>query len=116
MTDARPTRLTLVMATWCPHCVPVSTERLPALAKRLGVPGRVLDIDVRDQDVEADRLVREFGRWDDDYVIPQLYLERSDGTAEALLVAHRGSPTSVTRQMWEALLADPEGAIRPTSP
>jgi hypothetical protein len=111
MTNASPVRLTLVAAEWCPHCVPLSTELLPVLAKRLGLPSRVLDIDDRAQELEADRLVRSFSRWDDDYVIPQLFLERSDGTADAILVALRGSPTSVTRQMWDALLADPDRAV-----
>ncbi|MCI4320844.1 MAG: hypothetical protein L3K18_04000 [Thermoplasmata archaeon] len=111
MTDPSPRQLTLVLATWCPHCVPLSTERAPELAKRLGVPLRVLDIDDRTEEVEADRLVREFGTWDDDYVIPQVFLEWSDGTARPVLVADRGSPTAVTRQMWERLLAHPESAL-----
>ncbi|MCI4325073.1 MAG: hypothetical protein L3K00_04215 [Thermoplasmata archaeon] len=108
MTTAPPVRLTLITATWCPHCVPLSTDRLPALAKRLGLPSRVLDIDDPTQETEADRLVRSFGRWDDDYVIPQLFLERTDGTADPILVGVRGSPTSLTRQRWEELLADPD--------
>lgn len=104
MSTATPVRLTLVAATWCPHCQPLSVEPTHRLAKLLGVPARILDIDRPREEAEADRLVREFGEWDDDYVIPQVYLERSDGSAERLLVAHRGSPTSVTRELWAKLL------------
>ncbi|MCI4369744.1 MAG: hypothetical protein L3J81_00265 [Thermoplasmata archaeon] len=104
---AEPVRLSLVYATWCPHCVPLSTDPAPVLAKRVGVPLRLLDIDVQASEEEADRLVRTFGTWDDDYVIPQVFLEWSDGTADAVLVAHRGSPLSETRLMWEKLLDDP---------
>jgi len=105
---AEPIRLTLVSATWCPYCVPTSTDRAPLLAKRLGVPFRLLDIDVPASEDEADRLVRAFGAWNDDYVIPQAFLEWSDGTADAILVAVRSSPIGETRKAWDALLADPE--------
>jgi hypothetical protein len=108
MADAKPVRLTLIAATWCPHCHPLSIEPTHRLAKLLGVPSRILDIDVPSQEEEADRLVREFGTWDDDYVIPQLFLEWSDGSADPVLVAHRGSPTSVTRAMWEHVLEAPD--------
>ncbi|MCI4332219.1 MAG: hypothetical protein L3K01_00580 [Thermoplasmata archaeon] len=107
MADSKPVRLTLVAATWCPHCHPLSIEPTHRLAKLLGVPARILDIDMPSQEDEADRLVREFGTWDDDYVIPQVFLEWSDGSAQPVLVAHRGSPTSVTRAMWEQLFVDP---------
>jgi thiol-disulfide isomerase/thioredoxin len=116
MAKIRPVRLTLVEASWCPHCVPLSTERAPGLAKRLGVPLRLLDIDVPPEEAEADRLVHDHGRWDDDYVIPQLFLEWSDGTAEAILIADRGSPTSVTRGMWEKLLEDPGRLLAHAAP
>ena len=70
MGKPKPVRLTLVEATWCPHCDPLSTERVPVLAKRLGVAARLLDIDVPAEEAEADRIVRAHGLWDEDYVIP----------------------------------------------
>jgi thiol-disulfide isomerase/thioredoxin len=115
MSSPKPVRLSLVEATWCPHCYPLSTERAPVLAQKLGVPLRVLDIDVPAQEAEADGLVREHGEWDDDYVIPQVYLEWSDGSVDPVLVAARGSPTSVTRGMWERLLAEPDLLLRRAS-
>jgi hypothetical protein len=103
---SKAVRLSLVIATWCPHCVPLSTDYAPVLAKQLGVPMRVLDVDVPTEEAEADRVVRSHGAWDEDYVVPQLFLEWSDGTVDAILVALRGSPTSVTREMWTKLLAN----------
>jgi hypothetical protein len=34
--EPRPTRLYLVYAEWCPHCVPFSTDRAPKLADGRG--------------------------------------------------------------------------------
>jgi len=90
------------MATWCPHCVPVSTEAAPELARRLGVPLRVLDIDRRPEEIEADALVRDHGDWTEDYLIPQVFLTWSDGRVEHLLTGVPG-PTSGTRARWEEL-------------
>lgn len=116
MATSKPVRLTLVEATWCPHCHPLSTELAPVLAKRLGVPLRLLDIDVPDQETQADRLVLAHGNWDEDYVIPQVFLEWSNGAVEPVLIAVRGSPTSVTREMWTKLLAEPEKLLRSAKP
>ena len=104
---AKPVRLSLVYADWCPHCDPVSTVPAPELAARLRVPLRLLDIDDPQTAKEADQIVEAHGLWDEDYVIPQVFLEWDDGRIDAILIAHRGSPTSVTRAMWEKLLADP---------
>lgn len=100
--DPRPVRLDLVTARWCPHCTPTSTERAPVLARTLGVPLRLLDIDVRAQESIADALVHDHGDWTEDYLIPQVFLEWSDGRVEHLLT---GAPegVSVTRQRWDAL-------------
>ena len=55
-----PPHLVLVFANWCPHCYPLSTERAPLLAQRLGVPLRLLDIDLPDQEKEADAYVERY--------------------------------------------------------
>jgi hypothetical protein len=103
MASASPVRLDLVLAHWCPHCDPISTERAPVLAKRLGVPLRLLDIDIREQERVADRLVEAHGDWSDDYLIPQVFLEWSDGRIQHLLTGTPGS-TASTRASWEFLL------------
>lgn len=104
-----PVRVDLVFATWCPHCVPISTVAAEALARRLGVPLRALDIDVREQETVADVLVREHGDWTDDYLIPQVFLEWSDGRIEHLLTGIPG-PVSGTEAAWKAVLRRFDGA------
>jgi glutaredoxin len=91
------------MAKWCPHCVPVSTDPAPELARRIGVPLRILDIDQREEELAADELVRDHGDWTEDYLIPQLFLTFSDGRVEHLLTGVPG-PTEGTRALWTALL------------
>jgi len=103
--DARPVRLDLVMAEWCPHCYPLSTEQAALMGRSLGVPVRVLDIDQRDQELAADDLVRAHGDWTEDYLIPQVFLEWSDGRIEHLLTGTPGS-VAATRQSWERIRAD----------
>jgi hypothetical protein len=104
MTDAQPVRLDLVFAYWCPHCYPLSTERAPRLAEKIGVPLRMLDIDVRAQEDVADLLVREHGDWTEDYLIPQFFLEWSDGRVEHLLTGIPG-PVAGTGRAWDALFS-----------
>ncbi|HXQ93805.1 MAG TPA: hypothetical protein VN864_01345 [Thermoplasmata archaeon] len=100
---ATPARLYLVYADWCPHCVPMSTDRAPRLAQKLGVPLVLLDIDDPEQERQADALVESFGAWDPDYLIPQVFLEWSDGKVEHLLTGIPGSPSSGTRSNWDRL-------------
>src|SRR5271157_6062367 len=84
-TSPRPQRLTIVLAPWCPHCVPLSVRNGERLAQRLGIPLRILDIDRRAQEVIADRMVRRYGDWSPDYLIPQVFLEWPDGRTEHVL-------------------------------
>ena len=101
VTAPAPRRLYLVYADWCPHCVPLSTDRAPPLADRLGIPLVQLDIDDPEQERQADALVEVFGDWTPDYLIPQLFLERSDGTVEHLLTGIPGSPSTGTKSAWD---------------
>lgn len=102
---AQPVRLSLVYAKWCPHCVPVSTAPAPRLARRLGVPLRLLDIDDPAEERIADALVREHGDWTEDYLIPQLFVEWADGRVTHLLTGVPG-PVEGTRARWERLLRE----------
>ena len=103
---ARPVRLDLVYADWCPHCYPLSTERAPVLAARLGVTLRSLDIDRPELERVADALVLEHGDWTPDYLIPQLFLEWDDGRVDHLLTGVPGSLDG-TRRAWDRLF-EPE--------
>jgi thiol-disulfide isomerase/thioredoxin len=94
----------VVYADWCPHCVPTTVEPLQLAAKELGVPLVLHDIDT--DDVEgADELVKNYGDWTPDYLIPQVFLEADDGKIEHVLT---GDPRGLrfTRQAVETLLRD----------
>lgn len=92
--------------------MPLSTELAAQLAARLGAELRLLDIDVPAQEAQADRLVAELGDPDPDYLIPQLFLDWSDGARQHLLTGTPGSVES-TRRSWEGLLrARPAGLRR----
>ncbi|MCI4357575.1 MAG: hypothetical protein L3J95_04305 [Thermoplasmata archaeon] len=106
----KPARLTLVYATWCPHCVPVSTDRAPLLARRWKVPLRLLDIDRPDEEAIADELVRDHGDWTEDYLIPQVLLEWEDGRVTHLLTGVPGD-VSGTVSLWDRLLMRGEPPI-----
>jgi thiol-disulfide isomerase/thioredoxin len=97
-----PSRLTIVLADWCPHCVPLSEEKVHELAERLGVPVRRLDIDVPGEERQADALVKAHGDWSPDYLIPQVFLEWTDGRVEHIFT---GFPEGVerTRRAWDEL-------------
>jgi len=100
---AQPVGLTIVLADWCPHCVPLSEEKGRELGGRLGIPVRRLDIDDRAEEREADALVQAYGDWSPDYLIPQVFLQWSDGRVDHVLT---GFPEGVsrTRRAWDELL------------
>jgi hypothetical protein len=100
--SARPRRLTVVLAQWCPHCVPISVRNGRRLAQRLRVPFRTLDIDRRGQGKDADRLVREHGDASPDYLIPQVFLEWSDGRVQHLLTGF-SERVARTARAWDDL-------------
>ena len=107
-----PRRLVVVLAEWCPHCVPLSDRYSKRLARRLGVPILRLDIDHPRQGKLADHYVRCHGDWAPDYLIPQIFLERRGGAVQHILT---GFPEGVdrTREAWENLLAHlPPSAAR----
>lgn len=97
-----PTELILVMARWCPHCNPLSVNRAERLSRTLRVPLRLLDIDVPEQELEADRLVEEFGDWTANYLIPQFFVREGDGKIRHLLTGVAGSVKG-TERAWEKL-------------
>ncbi len=99
----RPVRLTVVLADWCPHCVPLSDRYSRRLARILRVPVRRLDIDVARQERAADRIVRRHGDPDPDYLIPQVFLEWSNGRIDHLLTGF-SEEVARTRQAWNDLL------------
>jgi hypothetical protein len=97
-------RVSIVLANWCPHCVPLSKDNSEIMAKDLGVPLRILDIDVLAQLKAADVLVKEHGDWAEDYIIPQVFVEYDDGSVEHVLTGFsEGVP--VTETAWKTLFS-----------
>ena len=90
------------MAYWCPHCDPVTINVLEKISTDLKVPLRLLDIDNLEQEKLSDTLVKQYGDWIPDYLIPQTFFEYDD------VVKHvfTGSPQGVdfTKQKWKDLL------------
>jgi thiol-disulfide isomerase/thioredoxin len=64
----------VVYASWCPHCVPITVEQLVERAKVLQIPCVLYDIDTAEEQA-ADELVKKFGDWTPDYLVPQVFLE-----------------------------------------
>lgn len=93
-------RITIVLASWCPHCEPLSLEKAQQIAKELNVELRVLDIDRPDQVGVADSLVREHGDFAEDYLIPQVFIEREDGSIEHIFTGF-SEGVHVTKARWD---------------
>lgn len=100
----RPRRLTIVLAKWCPHCVPLSLRESRRLARRLRVPLHVLDIDRPAEIRSADRIVRDHGDNAPDYLIPQVFLEWTDGSVQHFLTGF-SEEVARTERAWRDLFA-----------
>ncbi|HXX87674.1 MAG TPA: hypothetical protein VEH86_04420 [Candidatus Acidoferrum sp.] len=97
-------RITIVLAKYCPHCVPFSLHNAHKMAEDFGVPLRVLDIEIPEQLEAADRLVEEHGDWSEDYLIPQVFVEYDDGKIDHLLTGF-SEAVSATEASWKALFS-----------
>lgn len=93
--------------------MPTTVEPMKKAAAELGVQYQLHDIDTDDEKV-ADELVRKYGDWSPDYLIPQVFLEYDDGSIKHILT---GYPEGVgfTRKAVENLLkSDLFGGLRQT--
>jgi thiol-disulfide isomerase/thioredoxin len=104
MTDIKA--IHVVHATWCPHCHPTTVEPIEKVAGELGIPFLSYDIDIPEQAAKGDELVRKFGDWSEDYLVPQVFVETKDGKVQHLLT---GSPESLdsTKRAVNNLLESP---------
>ncbi|MDQ1280484.1 MAG: hypothetical protein QG670_1747 [Thermoproteota archaeon] len=96
--------ITIVLANWCPHCVPLSLQNCKDIAKKLRVSLRILDIEVPSQLKVADTLVEEYGDWTEDYLIPQVFLEYNDGKICHILTGS-AEGISKTEAFWKKYLS-----------
>jgi glutaredoxin len=100
----KPSQISVVLATWCPHCVPLSSEMAKKMSEDLGVPFRILDIDDEEKVKIADTLVREYGDDTEDYLIPQVFLEYPDGKVQHIFTGFSEN-TEATRRHWGDLFS-----------
>ena len=92
----------VVYANWCPHCVPTTVEPVKRTAEELGILCRLYDIDTEDEKA-ADELVKKYGDWSPDYLVPQVFLEFEDGEIKHALTGYPEGVT-YTRRAVENLL------------
>ena len=99
----KPKAIHVVYAAWCPHCLPVAVEPLVNRARDLGIPCVLYDIDT-EKEQAADNLVRKYGDWVPDYLVPQVFLEYEGGRFKHVMT---GDPQGVelTRGAVEKLLS-----------
>ncbi len=95
----KPVQISLVYATWCPHCDPLSVEQSKKMSKELGVPLRLLDIDKPESTKVADDLVKKNGDDCDDYLVPQVFLEFPDGKVQHIFTGFSEN-TEITKRHW----------------
>src|SRR5271156_430321 len=92
----------VVYANWCPHCVPPAVEPMKKVAAELHVPINLYDIDTADEK-KADELVKNYGDWSPDYIIPQIFVELDGGEVKHVLTGQsQGVP--YTKKAIENLL------------
>ena len=92
----------VVYANWCPHCVPTAVDPMKKAAVELGVPINLYDIDTVDEK-KADELVKKYGDWSPDYIIPQIFVELEDGEVKHLLTG-QSQGVAYTKKAVESLL------------
>lgn len=100
----KPNQISIVLAQWCPHCVPLSLEMTKRMSQDLGVPYRVLDIDDPKNGKIGDDLVKNYGDDSVDYLIPQVFLEFQDGKVQHIFTGFSEN-TEVTRGHWEDMFS-----------
>lgn len=93
----------VVYADWCPHCVPTTVEPMKKAAQDLGATYVGHDIDTQDV-VRADELVRKYGDWSEDYIIPQVFIEFQDESFKHVLTGY-SEGVAFTRRAVERFLA-----------
>jgi len=96
-------RISVVLAQWCPHCVPLSLERCKQMAEELAAELLVLDLDDAEQAKMGDDLVREYGDQAEDYLIPQVFFEE-DGEVRHVFTGF-SEGVDVTSARWNDFFA-----------
>lgn len=93
----------VVHATWCPHCHPTTVEPIEKVAAELGIPFFSYDIDIPEQAIKADDLVRKFGDWSEDYLVPQVFVESKEGKVQHVFTGYSEGVDSTKRAVGNLL-------------
>ncbi len=80
--------LHVVYADWCPHCVPTTVEPVRKKAEQIGVPCILYHVDDPNASKKADKLVKKYGDWSEDYLIPQVFLEYEKGEVKHVFTGY----------------------------
>lgn len=102
----RPQAIHVVYAEWCPHCVPTTVEPLKQRAKELGVRCMLHDIDTEDVRT-ADDLVKKYGDWTPDYLVPQVFLEYEGGEFRHVLTGDPRGVSLTKKALDDVLTSEP---------
>jgi len=78
----------VVYADWCPHCVPTTVEPVRKKAEQIGAQCILYHIDDPTALKNADELVKKYGDWSEDYLIPQVFLEYEDGEVKHVFTGY----------------------------
>ncbi len=113
MTDIKA--MHVVHATWCPHCHPTTVEPMEKVARNLGIPFFSYDIDIPDQAAKADELVRKFGDWSEDYLIPQVFVETREGRIQHVFTGYSESVDSTKRALGNLLSSPLFAKVNPNA-
>jgi len=80
--------LHVVYADWCPHCVPTTVEPVRQKAEQIGVSCFLYHVDDPSASRKADELVKRYGDWCEDYLIPQIFLEYENGEVKHVFTGY----------------------------
>ena len=78
----------VVYANWCPHCVPTTVEPVKRKAEQIGAPCILYDVDDPNASEKADELVKKYGDWSEDYLVPQVFLEYESGEVKHVFTGY----------------------------
>ncbi|MEM0119915.1 MAG: hypothetical protein QW514_07665 [Thermoprotei archaeon] len=98
---SRVVSIKVVYAKWCPHCNPLTLDAMKRASSELGAKLELYDIDDKEQVKVADRLVKEYGDWSEDYTIPQVFFEYADGRVEHVLTGQRAGVWATKQKIEE---------------
>lgn len=88
---------------------------MQATAQTLGVPCVLHDIDTDDERV-ADEIVKKYGDWSPDYLIPQVFLEFENGDYKHVLTGYPEGVGFTRRAVENFLGSDLFRALTPVGP